>query len=479
VLVASGMESARCCRTLISSAHASTAARIARRVPRPAGTVLRLPLGLISRLHHGGPDAFGKRMHASPRAVAAWSCTSSIPAWRPLPPVWPSAAASNSPLRQARLGRGAVGAVLKPTPMAAARTGPASRPASRANTSPWVDCIHLLRGAAISGRRRRAASPPAAPLTRRRHRARQRAAMRLPRRHIAHAGERVVSGRLPLRTPGVVSPIEWPLSRPSRVRRRRTGLATHWLRDTPRDTRRSVKYGPNRPTAGRELALERGPAPPDRFTDNVEGLVRLGSQAFLSTRATESQGKPRRLGRTRQRNTALGSRPQINGPPARRPTRQCARPSGGARGCPPGCPPRSATAGLGSGRAGEGNRTPIFGEEQHSGSPGGRSTSSRSMRHSGHVPTHAPAVRSFQRSTFETVSNALFATQRLVRAWSFGSRRAAASALGTRTASVPNSKRIPANCEVFDIPFNWPPRRPIPHDDWDSAGQAPRRPCAL
>jgi len=31
---------------------------------------------------------------------------------------------------------------------------------------------------------------------------------------------------------------------PSEVRRRRTGLAIHWLRDTPRDTRRSVKYGP-------------------------------------------------------------------------------------------------------------------------------------------------------------------------------------------------------------------------------------------
>jgi hypothetical protein len=95
--------------------------------------------------------------------------------------------------------------------------------------------------------------------------------------------------------------------------------------------------------------------------NQVETLVRLGAAGLPLDASDGVSREPRRLGRTRQRNTALGSRPQINGPPARRPTRQCARPPGGARGCPPGCPPRSATAGLGSGRAGEGNRTPIFG----------------------------------------------------------------------------------------------------------------------
>jgi hypothetical protein len=211
----------------------------------------------------------------------------------------------------------------------------------------------------------------------------------MPRRHVAHAAERVASGRPA--TPhsreteaASCSPIEGPLSRPSRFVVGRTCLATHWLRDTPRDTRRSVKCDPNRPTAGRELALERGPVPLDRFTDNVETLVRLGSQVLLSTHATESQGTPRRLGRARQGQRCARSRPQI--PAARRsgtPMRPHLR---SLPGCPPGCPPRSAIAGLGSERAGEGNRTPIFSEEQHPGSPGGRSTSSRSLRHNGHVP---------------------------------------------------------------------------------------------
>ena len=50
--------------------------------------------------------------------------------------------------------------------------------------------------------------------------------------------------------------------------------ATRRLRDTLRDTRRGVKYGPNRPAAGQEMALQHGRAPSDGLTGNVEGLVR-------------------------------------------------------------------------------------------------------------------------------------------------------------------------------------------------------------
>jgi hypothetical protein len=56
--------------------------------------------------------------------------------------------------------------------------------------------------------------------------------------------------------------------------RRRHGSAICRLRDTLRDTRRSVRYGPYRPTVGRKMALRHGPAPHDGLTGNVEGLVR-------------------------------------------------------------------------------------------------------------------------------------------------------------------------------------------------------------
>ena len=55
---------------------------------------------------------------------------------------------------------------------------------------------------------------------------------------------------------------------------RRTDPQPTRLRDTLRDTRRGVIYGPNRPSAGQEMALHRGRAPSDRLTANVEGLVR-------------------------------------------------------------------------------------------------------------------------------------------------------------------------------------------------------------
>jgi hypothetical protein len=55
---------------------------------------------------------------------------------------------------------------------------------------------------------------------------------------------------------------------------RRNAAATCRLRDTLRDTRRAVTYGPNRPATGQETALQHGPARPDGLTGKVEGPVR-------------------------------------------------------------------------------------------------------------------------------------------------------------------------------------------------------------
>jgi hypothetical protein len=86
--------------------------------------------------------------------------------------------------------------------------------------------------------------------------------------------------------------LRWPASR----------SATHRLRDTLRDTRRGVKYGPNRPAAGQEMALQCGPAPSDGLTGNVEGLVR-DNRVEVRVLFGASQKAPLRRGFRRSRPT--------------------------------------------------------------------------------------------------------------------------------------------------------------------------------
>src|SRR3954452_4603387 len=90
---------------------------------------------------------------------------------------------------------------------------------------------------------------------------------RPPRRSVAAVTEIEPEMKVPAQGVGHRTPREL---------RGQNGAATRQLRDTLRDTRRSLKSAPNRPPAGRETALQRGPAPPDGLTGNVEGLVRLG-----------------------------------------------------------------------------------------------------------------------------------------------------------------------------------------------------------